>query len=865
MPSSPNRSFSRVAPLDSSPNSALLSMYQSSYQSAAPASLEEPLPFNDELLNSDPSPELSLPLPDLDTFFNRLYAYHREGGLWPSLVGRLVVIVTLAFSVLFSCFLLLNVRWATLWECGSHSCEGVQLVTWEALERPTQATFAVAAYLSIFSVYVLWHALSLLYVVKPLLDTRAFYANYLKLGDDVLPLLPWSDVVERLVAVQQRTKLCTFRALTALDITNRIMRKDNFLIALLNVDAIDVRIPIGITRPYQHIADLSSSHKPREEDAVSSSWVWGTLLESIIRLCVLDPLPSADFKLSDAYKGDGAAQALRWRFVWYGVLTLLFLPFLFVFLSILFLLRHAEELHNKRSASSSSSRQWALLSQWKLREYNELPHFFQHRLTLAAVHASDYIQQFPSPVLSLLCGGIAYCAAAVVGILLLMTLSGSALDAQLYDRSLLWWLAVFSGVLAVSRAFVQTPSSASTARSATPTPSLAFARLVTYTHYHPRQWRGLEHTRLVHDAVSSMFQTPVAAFLKEMAALLVCPLVLLFVLPPQSERIVAFVNSHSVEVSGVGVVLDAARFELGGEVEMHREDQDDPHARRKGRRRRGRKEERDEHDALGRDGKLEKSLLSFSVNHSTWKMDGDEEENGHRRSQANRDHGSVGGRERFLRSIAEDVRADEQQPHASRPRKGRRRGSDGSGSRRRVRDGSADSLGSASSNESLSASPSRSDSPSMSPQPLTESNRHLMVSFADLLTDSTRTSRSLVASTLGTSVSMLGSMRGSRTGARARGRMAEEMRDSVGEAMRERMFAVLERRVEEEDEDAQDADVGVEMNERRPRHDDATVRSANTLQLPNGTNGSAHVKVRLGSFRRTRLEMPLSRTPHDHR
>ena len=903
-PSPPSSSSSHLL----SPSSSHI--FPSSYQSTpphhphpsssySPPYDDDPSILTDDLLNSDPSPSLSLSLPDLDTFFTRLYSYYTAGGLYPTLLSRATGLLTLSFSILFSSFLLLNVRWAALWACRSQDCDGVQLITWDAYTHPTPTTHLVVVYFALFSLYWLWHLLAFLYLIKPTLDMRHFYSHHLHLSDAQLPLLPWSDVLERVVALQHSTKLCTYRTLTQLDITNRIMRKDNFLIALINADTIDVRIhPTRPSLHYEPIHSLGPHHHPtaaaEDEEAVSSAWEWGTLLESVVRRCVLDHIPSSDFTLSTSYTGAQAATSLRRRFYWYGVLTLLFLPFLFLFLTLLFILRHAEELHHKRGSLSSSSRQWSSFSQWKLREYNELPHFFQHRLALASHHATDYLHQFPSPLTSILCGGIAYCAAAVVGVLLLMTLSGSAMDAHLYDRSLLWWLALFSAILAISRSFVHTPPSSSpTHPSSTPTPSLSFSRLTSFTHYHPRQWRGLEHTSLVCDAVSSMYQTPISAFLREMAALLVCPFVLLSVLPSQSGRVVDFVVKHSAEVSGVGVVCDSARFELSDDVHVREEEGgEEEEEKGAGRRRRRRKERRDGKEAVsrrtGKEGKIEKSFLSFSVNHQRWKVEGEDEEEQQRRLAKRGGHASIGGRERFLLSIAEDAQqADAALPFSSSTRSSRRAG-ERSGPRGRRREHSADSLGSGSSNESLS--PSRSPSPSsqsLSAQALTASDRHLLTSFADLLTDSTRTARSILtpsrssftsSSTLNPHLLSLpphasATLRGSRTGPRMRTsgvRMMEEMRESVGEVMRERMFAVLERRVEEEEEEGEGEGVGggergggggeeeVEMKERggdRHREDASASRVGGSMR---DSRGSQSLQLKSGSLRRTRVELPAA-------
>jgi autophagy-related protein 9 len=47
-------------------------------------------------------------------------------------------------------------------------------------------------------------------------------------------MMTWSEVAHRLVLVQRTTRLCAARDLDELDIVARIMRKENYLIAMLN-------------------------------------------------------------------------------------------------------------------------------------------------------------------------------------------------------------------------------------------------------------------------------------------------------------------------------------------------------------------------------------------------------------------------------------------------------------------------------------------------------------------------------------------------------------------------------------------------------------------------------------------------------
>ncbi len=63
-----------------------------------------------------------------------------------------------------------------------------------------------------------------------------------------------------------------------------------------------------------------------------------------------------------------------------AVVNLLLAPFVLVFLLIYFFMRNAEKFYHQ--PSSAGSRRWSSLAAWRLREFNELPHYLTHRFAL---------------------------------------------------------------------------------------------------------------------------------------------------------------------------------------------------------------------------------------------------------------------------------------------------------------------------------------------------------------------------------------------------------------------------------------------------------------------------------------------------
>lgn len=66
-----------------------------------------------------------------------------------------------------------------------------------------------------------------------------------------------------------------------------------------------------------------------------------------------------------------------------ALVNLLLSPFLLAFLLIYFFLRNAEKFYHH--PSTIGARRWSSLAKWRLREFNELPHYINHRSVVAWV------------------------------------------------------------------------------------------------------------------------------------------------------------------------------------------------------------------------------------------------------------------------------------------------------------------------------------------------------------------------------------------------------------------------------------------------------------------------------------------------
>lgn len=139
------------------------------------------------------------PIADLDLFFERLYSYYCEKGLWCIIIKWIVELLSLAFTICFSGFFLLFVDWNGLRnaKCGmdavfeSERIKPCDLAKEALHQHPlvplTLSKSIIVGYLGIFSIYWIFCFLRFFAQLKDTLKIRQFYYNrYVRAMETIL-------------------------------------------------------------------------------------------------------------------------------------------------------------------------------------------------------------------------------------------------------------------------------------------------------------------------------------------------------------------------------------------------------------------------------------------------------------------------------------------------------------------------------------------------------------------------------------------------------------------------------------------------------------------------------------------------------
>ncbi|RCV42108.1 hypothetical protein SETIT_9G189200v2 [Setaria italica] len=536
-------------------------------------------------------------VPDLDIFFERLYEYFCAKGLRCIITKWIIEILNVTFMVCAIGFFFLFVDWDALGhlkcgvealEVGKKPCDLMNVIKNHPLIPFTYVKMITIGSMVILTTYGIINFVKFFVKLRSTLNVRDFYYNSLKVTDLEIQTISWPKVVEKVVLLQKSQQLCVVKDLSEHDIMMRLMRKENYLIGMVNKGVI--AFPIACWLPGVGPTVGSRFHGSK------SYLMLPKMLEWTLNWCIFQSMFDSKFCVGKDFLT--SPSVLKKRLILMGIAILLLSPCLVIFPLVYMFLRHAEEFYNH--PSTASSRRWSNLSRWILREYNEVEHFFRHRMNNCTLHSLNYLKQFPTPLISIVAKFVSFVSGGLAGILLILGFLGeSILEGHVFGRNLFWYTVVFGTIATVSRKVVADELQVID-------PEGAMTLVVQHTHYMPKRWRGKESSELVRKEFETLFQYTITMLLEEMASIFITPYLLIFVLPKRVNDILCFISEFTVYVDGVGDVCSLSLFDF----------------QRHGNRNYGSPLDSVK-DMRSSQGKMEKSLLSFQSTYTSWQPNPD--------------------------------------------------------------------------------------------------------------------------------------------------------------------------------------------------------------------------------------------------
>ena len=531
------------------------------------------------LLDSGDTYPLSCPL---DTFLCRVYDYHQAHGFICLVLSELTEILTFLVIFFLILFLALFIDYDVLLNADDETVS-----FWDDVVEVPSGFHPAYAFFMLFGIYAVFKTALFIRNIPIWWEVKVFYSQYLHISEGQLQHIAWRRVAELLVNVPGLSLMDD--DWSELDIVNRIMRHDNYFIALVNREIFDMNLAI-----LKWFPGSGQYFFATDSLGLLISFVIHGLWEDRKRGRLLPSVLEAKDNYNILTELDTGFQR-RFRIV--GALALLCLPITFVYMTTFLLLKYGNEYRD--NPASVSIRTWSVFARWKFRELNELPHVFEERIAKGVSPAAHYLSHFRSYPISVIGQFLSFVIGSLILFLLFLGLWSDNLLSQVEfapGKSGVWALGILTIGFAFCRSFVVAPATDFK-------PEKALSEVVTHTHYMPKEWVNAAHLKRTSAELKSLLPNRFAVVLTELIGLVLAPFILIFRMPESSRRIILFYSNYTTSHPGLGDMCSFASFSLKahGDPTFIPTVSNNPSSRLEG-------------------AKLERSLLSFAEEHPSWKM-----------------------------------------------------------------------------------------------------------------------------------------------------------------------------------------------------------------------------------------------------
>lgn len=513
---------------------------------------------------------------NMDEFLVDVYYYYRGKGFASIVLSRVVDVLILVFILAFSTFLRWGIDYHHFFhEWSSNSDVNLTLRDLVIPHYLSTVPLSVKFLLAGFTAYIGLRLLQLYFDYKyKLAQLQNFYKHLLDIHSDLeLMTISWLTIVERLMALKDYNSMTASNfprlsndlnskvRLNAHDIANRIMRKENYMIALINKDVLDLSVPC-----------------PAFLDRIfSSKSVLTRTLEWNIKLCINNFVFDDNGQISKAVLSEASrnlmAHELSARFKMAAIINVVLCPFIVIYFVLLYFFRYFNE-YKSNPSSLLGLRQYTPWAEWKLREFNELSHLFIKRLHLSIGPANTYINQFPGSVFAINAMALVnFISGAIMAVLVIMGLLFEDEEHNFWsfelseNRSTLFYISVFGTLWAITSSTTNTSIVTNTAENLNSQevsffydPEASLRYVSQFTHYLPSSWNGKLHTVEVKNKFCDLYSLKILIIVNEILSVFLTPFVLWFKISGSLSAIIDFFREYTIHVDGLGYVCYFAMF-----------------------------------------------------------------------------------------------------------------------------------------------------------------------------------------------------------------------------------------------------------------------------------------------------------------
>lgn len=447
-------------------------------------------------------------------FYKDIYLYYIKGGFYNIIVGDIIEIITLIFSIIFILGTFLFLDWKNIILCGKiydkndkniKDCGDISdYLRIENILLPDFFQLLILSFVTGIILYLFYKFIYLYFEWNKFYNIDRYYVNTLSIPRNYLHSKSWEDII---LLVSKHNNI-SFD-----DITNIILKKENFFISFID----------------SNIFQVSNTSFTKQ-------------LEYNLYHC-FDP--------SSIINKD--AKYIRKKFLYLSALNIVFSPFIMMCTISSFIFSNIDELYINKKVLGP--RRYTPYFKWKIRQYNELEHYFQDRINMSIKYANEYTQQFPSIMIENISKFIAFISGAFIFLFLVFSIfdENILLYVKFMDRSLIFYTGVIGSISAIARGFIKDPE------NSIYEPNKTMEKISKYTLYLPSSWKDNANNMVIRNEFLSFFNYILVIFFYEVVGIIRTPYIL-FLLSKESKNIENFIRHNIIYKNNIGSICISADF-----------------------------------------------------------------------------------------------------------------------------------------------------------------------------------------------------------------------------------------------------------------------------------------------------------------
>lgn len=473
---------------------------------------------------------------DIDNFFISVYKYHRKSGFTCLVCGQILEIFQFIAFVTLTVFFLNCVDYGILFKnkpiTPTELNPYAKVHLYDVIVMPDYLPSVQKFALLLASLYVCWKIGKTYLSIGMNLAINKFYKHELHITD--CTALSWQDVQAKLINCKSMQNRET--KITELDVSNRILRHTNYIIAMINKGMLPIYFKAPLigevtyfTQGFLYNCQLLFFRGPFK--------------------CIFEESWKLSNDVKNAAQRQVRAKILERRITILAIINLILSPVILIWLLLYYFYSNAALA--KKDPSFFASRNWSLYSRWFCRHYNELDHQLNERLNRGHKPANNYMNSFTSPLGEVVARFVRSIAGSILVILILLTVYD---EDVIQVEHLITVVTILTVTVAISHGFIcpEIPPKY--------TKTELHDQIIQHIHYVPNTYPPFTNQARV--AMSELFSYKVVKLCEDILSTIASPYILWRHLRPRSLEIIDFFRTHTVEIAELGDVCVFAMMNI---------------------------------------------------------------------------------------------------------------------------------------------------------------------------------------------------------------------------------------------------------------------------------------------------------------